>query len=94
MRPRPFRSVLDTIRGHGLTPAELRERARLAYAHGQAFLAQLYLDEAEAQEAALRASRSQACDLCGGRGMLDDIPCWRCDPELLGRRLVEVRREA
>ncbi|WP_105318009.1 hypothetical protein [Thermus tenuipuniceus] len=68
MRPRPFRSVLDTIRGHGLTPAELRQRARLALSHKQAFLAQLYLDEAEAQEAALRASRSQACDLCGGAG--------------------------
>ncbi|GAA6747764.1 hypothetical protein [Thermus tengchongensis] len=93
MRPRPFRSVLDTIRGHGLTPGELRERARLAYAHGQTFLAQLYLDEAEAQEAALRAS--PPCGLCGGWGRVgDDIPCWRCDPELSGRRLVEVRREA
>ncbi|QWK21742.1 hypothetical protein [Thermus antranikianii] len=92
MRPRPFRSVLDTIRGHGLTPAELRERARLAYAHGQTFLAQLYLDEAEAQEVVLRL---RPCGLCGGTGRVaDDIPCWRCDPELSGRRLVEVRREA
>ncbi len=91
---RPFRSPLDAIRAHGLTPAELRQRARLALSHNQAFLAQLYLDEAEAQEAALRASRSQACDLCGGRGLLDDIPCWRCHPEASGRRVQEVRRDA
>ncbi|MCX7782643.1 MAG: hypothetical protein N2318_03250 [Meiothermus sp.] len=21
----------------------------------------------------------QTCPVCGGRGMLDDIPCWRCE---------------
>ncbi|MDW8357868.1 hypothetical protein [Thermus sp.] len=86
---RPFRSPLDAIRSHGLTPEELRDRARLAQRHGQTFLAQLYLDEAEAQEVARRFLR---CDLCGGRGYLDDIPCWRCHPEVSGRR-VEVARE-
>lgn len=91
---RPFRSPLDAIRAYGLTPAELRDRARLARSHNQAFLAQLYLDEAEAQEAVLRAFRPQACDLCGGRGLLDDIPCWRCHPEASGRQVREVRRDA
>ncbi|WP_243092569.1 gag protein [Thermus hydrothermalis] len=90
---RPFRSVLDTIRGHGLTPAELRQRARLAERHGQAFLAQLYLDEAEAQEVALRVAHP--CALCGDTGRIaDDIPCWRCHPELAGRKVREVRRGA
>uniref|UniRef100_A0A7C5RE55 Uncharacterized protein n=1 Tax=Thermus caliditerrae TaxID=1330700 RepID=A0A7C5RE55_9DEIN len=90
---RPFRSPLDVIRAYRLTPAELRDRARLAYAHNQTFLAQLYLDEAEAQEVALRVSRPEACDLCGGRGLLDDIPCWRCHPEASRPRVEEVRRD-
>lgn len=86
---RPFKSALDTIRSYGLTPGELRERARLAERHGQAFLAQLYRDEAEAQEAALRL---RPCPLCGGTGRIaDDIFCWRCDPRL-SRAWVEVRR--
>ncbi len=91
MPVRPFKSALDTIRSYGLTPGQLRERARLAERHGQAFLAQLYRDEAEAQEVALRLHRP--CGLCGGRTYLDDIPCWRCHPELAGR-WVEVRRAA
>lgn len=24
--------------------------------------------------------KQPSCPVCGGRGMLDDIPCWRCNP--------------
>lgn len=77
---RPFRSPLDVIRAYGLTPAELRDRARLAYAHNQTFLAQLYLDEAEAQEVALRVSRPEACDLCGGGASWTTSPAGGATP--------------
>lgn len=80
-----MRSVLDTIRSYGLTPEELRARAELAFSHGQRFLGRLYLDEAEAQEVVRRYLKG-ACDFCGGRGMLDDIPCPRCE-----RIRVEVK---
>lgn len=80
--------ILDNIRAKNLNPIQLRHRAHLHEMNGHPALAELYRDEAEAQEAVIRVQAVrlmreitgslETCPTCGGLGRIEDNPCWRC----------------